>query len=731
MQATIALDSGNSQAAVNLANEASYAAYAYEDYDVVGAALELGHQAFMAGGGEGVYAPLNMAAQWANRVGLDHLAASFLIAEAEELAAAGESKLAVGRLGSISGRRRDLRLGRLAPPRRYVEAFIAYAEGNGPLGDKATAEALALARPQSLRNFQISLASRRVDSGQASSRIAVELYATLLRDPTSDDWARRPLETLTDLTTPHESAFGRWMVAALSREEIMSAISVTDMVKRRRFWLAQPAGGRAIAIRHLLESDPSRLPPAAAVERRNLLARIPQYAQLVQQAAELEAELLAKPLANDSGGIVQERYSDLKRLANNAEKREALVRQLLLRRDATDMIVPPARTSDEVQAQLQPGQVVVVYHESGTSTFGFIMTQDAYHHWQLPEEGPLREAVGGALRNMGNYNPRRTRNVDELAIESWQPDAGQLGDILLGASRLDLANTGELIVIPDGVLWHVPFEALVPSQGGNTKMVIDSTPVRYVPTLGYATADRFAPSPIRTTVVAAPRESSSSDYLAAQVIEEIKDTVTGPEVIDNPVAVDSSLLPRLTQQLVVLAESELDPKQPYAFRPLPLDRSSSGGGLAQWLSLPLPGCERLVLGGVHTAAEHGFTQQGRDRKQQTQVAPGIELFHASCGLLASGAKTVLISRWPTAGKTHRDLLREFLLELPHLPADQAWRRSVALARGTELDPDQEPRYERPKEGTPSPTADHPFMWAGYLLVDTGYDPSPPPEDDSR
>jgi hypothetical protein len=64
-------------------------------------------------------------------------------------------------------------------------------------------------------------------------------------------------------------------------------------------------------------------------------------------------------------------------------------------------------------------------------------------------------------------------------------------------------------------------------------------------------------------------------------------------------------------------------------------------------------------------------------------------------------------------------VREFVQELQQSPADLAWQRSVMLARETPLDPAQEPRLKRLAEGTEPPGADHPFFWAGYLLVDTG------------
>jgi hypothetical protein len=56
-------------------------------------------------------------------------------------------------------------------------------------------------------------------------------------------------------------------------------------------------------------------------------------------------------------------------------------------------------------------------------------------------------------------------------------------------------------------------------------------------------------------------------------------------------------------------------------------------------------------------------------------------------------------------------------------ATEAWQRSVLLARESTLDPALEPRLKRAEKLEEAPTANHPFFWAGYLLVDTGYDPA--------
>jgi hypothetical protein len=124
----------------------------------------------------------------------------------------------------------------------------------------------------------------------------------------------------------------------------------------------------------------------------------------------------------------------------------------------------------------------------------------------------------------------------------------------------------------------------------------------------------------------------------------------------------------------------------------------------------------VVVTGFPTAAE---TSLKGPRRGDSAAVPGNEIFQSVCALMASGARTVLVSRWRTGGQMNLQLVREFVQELEHGPADEAWQRSVLLAWETPLDATQEPRLKRLAEGVDPPGANHPFFWAGYLLVDTG------------
>ena len=124
--------------------------------------------------------------------------------------------------------------------------------------------------------------------------------------------------------------------------------------------------------------------------------------------------------------------------------------------------------------------------------------------------------------------------------------------------------------------------------------------------------------------------------------------------------------------------------------------------------------------GYHTAAEDAFK---RRRK-----ADGSEVFLTVCGMMSTGTRTILLSRWRTGGQTSYDLVREFVQELPFTSASDAWQRSVQLTMHNEIDPSVEPRV-RWKQGQEFFSGHSAFFWAGPMLVDTGREISV--EDDRR
>jgi len=118
-----------------------------------------------------------------------------------------------------------------------------------------------------------------------------------------------------------------------------------------------------------------------------------------------------------------------------------------------------------------------------------------------------------------------------------------------------------------------------------------------------------------------------------------------------------------------------------------------------------------VLPGFRTPAESSL-------KGMPRAAAGADVFLSVCGLLSSGARTVLLSRWRTGGQSSLDLVREFMQELPRTTPADAWQRAVMVIAESPLDLDAEPRIKK-TAGDQPPKGNHPFFWSGYILVDSG------------
>jgi hypothetical protein len=237
--------------------------------------------------------------------------------------------------------------------------------------------------------------------------------------------------------------------------------------------------------------------------------------------------------------------------------------------------------------------------------------------------------------------------------------------------------------------------------------------VRYVPTASLAfPAGRHPVRGGSTAVVLGKLYPRDAPEIADEAFQSLLAAVPDAVPLKAPLPGPSPILGTFAETLIVL--DDINPASPYAWSPIALDRTQTAGSLGQWFALPWGGPQRVILPGFHTAAETSL-------RRRTTEAPGSDLFLTMCGLMSCGARTVLISRWRTGGQSSIDLVREFVQELPHTAAADAWQRSVQLSLVQPIRIDREPRLKEVSSDR-APTAAHPFFWAGYLLVDTGETP---------
>jgi hypothetical protein len=214
--------------------------------------------------------------------------------------------------------------------------------------------------------------------------------------------------------------------------------------------------------------------------------------------------------------------------------------------------------------------------------------------------------------------------------------------------------------------------------------------------------------------------------VGSQAFEEL--VVDLPEAVkfERQLPTSSNLLGSVLDQLVVWSELRQSRMGgPLATSPMQIDQSKSGATLAQWMSLPWYGPEHVILPGYNSDG-------GTAMKSNLN---GTDLFLTTIGLMASGTRTILISRWSMGGANSLALTRNFASRQPKMKGGKALRESIAAAQDLELNYDNEPRI-RAKKTDPKLKAQHPAFWSGLIRLeipddsksDPGLDPGKLNED---
>jgi hypothetical protein len=266
----------------------------------------------------------------------------------------------------------------------------------------------------------------------------------------------------------------------------------------------------------------------------------------------------------------------------------------------------------------------------------------------------------------------------------------------------------------------MPFESLQVPIDGQLRPLLSRVRMRYAPTASLAYAPLAAAKRTgHTAVVTGKLFPRDEPAVAQRGFEHLAAALPGAAALRGPLPGPSAVYSTLFDRLVVFDDLQTAGGGAFDWAPVPLERNKPNNALGDWLSLPWGGPAEVILPGFHTAAEDSL-------KSLNRAAPGHEMFLSVCGLMSCGARTILLSRWRTGGQTSYQLVREFAQELPHTTAADAWQRAVLVTAGTRLDLAGEPRIKGAATDEP-PKANHPFFWAGYLLVDTGPAPTRPDE----
>jgi tetratricopeptide (TPR) repeat protein len=716
----IALEAGDFNGAGARFEEATYSAVYFNNPGVLQEAFELGFLAHVMANKQGVYPPLAVVPRWAKAQRMHQLSASAGLLIVENLTAQGDGANAYTALGDARALvgRGSMAAGTLGAQLNYLTALVSYQRGQPKAAVEPLNAVLNFARAGGSKwAFQVSLADKVYVAGGIEPRDAVDLYRQLLRDPTPADWRSSPFESISILSLPHPLSYELWFDAALKRKEIETALLVADMARRHRFFSTLELGGRLLALRGIMETPADQLSKVVALQQQDLRVRYPNFDKLNEQAKTIQTELAGAPLIPGDEEAKKKQKSQLEELAKIGLTQEFMLREMALRREPADMIFPPIVSVAELQGKLPAGQAVLVFFSTSRGLHAFLINHERYGHWVIASEDIVQKGIAKLLRELGNHDANKEVSAADLANQDWKKTASSLMEYLLKGSQVDLSQKiDELSIVPDGSLWYLPFEILPIKPGVESPRLHQETRIRYAPTLGLLLPDNRPDKPLSHTAVAigklAPKDPPATAEAAFELIKEAMPTAQAIHTLDVP----SALYRVILDQLIVLADLEVDPAAPYGWVPLPLDvgKNNTTGALTNWLPLPWGIPDLVVLPGFHTAAENGLKKKGN-------FPPGQEVFLSVTALMSGGARTILLSRWRLGGQTSIDLVREFVQELPYDTAAASWHRSIALAQDRPVNPELEPRISS-AGADPAMTAAHPFFWSGYLLVDTGKSP---------
>jgi len=709
------LAQGNHQSAANYFFEATIAGAQFGEADVVEEGFRYGLTTHLVSGQKGAFAAVVPAGNWARTDNYTHLQASCSVLAGESLAAQGKPGPALAALGDAIRlcNRRDMAGSDVTARFHYTSALISFQQGQTAAGTTALTSALTWQRNGSRRLYQIALVDRLYLSGGISPRIANDLFAEVLRDPTPTDWSHEPMESLAVSATPYPIPIEHWFELALARKEFEHALEIADFARRHRFYSTLPLGGRMLALNYILEASEATLPDEAKLQRQDLLARYPLYADLARESKKIRTALGDRPILPAVGDAVKALEGEMGQLTKVSATQEALMREMSLRRQGSTYVFPPLKKTKELQAEMPAGQLTLVFFQTSSAMHVFVISRDKYATWMLEPGARLTKPIGLLLQSFGQYDRNQPLTSSQIRDPKWKQAAAEAYKLLFKNTKPEaLAEFQELVIVPDGPIWYVPFEALMLSaaDGTPTHTLFSKMKIRYAPLLSMTVPDHSLRRPTEKTGVVLGRLSLKEDEaLSGETLEALKTRLPGTIGLATMPA--PGMAAKICDRLIVLSEIDDAGKGPYDWVPVPAERGKTAPTIGTWTSLPFGGPQQVVLPGFHTLAEYGMKRGGN----------GEEVFLGVMGMMASGTRTILLSRWRTGGQTAHDLVREFAQELPHTPAAEAWQRSVQLSWRRELDPTREVRASLTNTEAPI-HGEHPFFWAGYMLVDTGLVP---------
>ncbi len=627
-----------------------------------------------------------------------------LIAGADASVTAGNLEMANKMLANAEAlaNRRDVTLPRFNAYASYVRSRVAAASGSTITGtqssvlDKALVPMFTFAlntrnRRQVLvsmpRVYQFNLIQQSIGNARADNTIK-KLLEAYCEDPPVEVWRRDPVDGLAAVMIDTSAAHMSQVTLAASTgygEKLLQAI---DGMLAARFHRQLPLGGRVAQVRAISRAEEKDL-PAAVVEMRNAPGN---PLNEVRQAA----AVAGKPTL----------------ATMNAAETKACV--AALSRIHLPQATLPTLQEKAPAAALRPKTGLLTFTSFGKRVYETHSAKNKILMWTVNGSSRIPSEIAKLLRGVGVGKTRGDRIPED---DSWKKDAVTLRRLLIPEdSTITAEKFDELIIVPDGPLWYLPFD-LLPMLEADSPLIGEQIKIRYAATPALAlhpvsTSPATNKIGIATGKFFAPRDLELNQQIADSIVDVVTDPLPLPDANNTPTALLGSEIGHLA-----IAAPQTPNTNNLLLTPMaPYEQRNPLGTLAAWLRFPAQVPANVILAGFRTPVGVG------------RMGDGSEVFGTLTALNVAGVRNVLISRWAVGGNSTAVLLKEFLQELPFIGMNEAWQRAKLVLLGTNLDPAGEPLLTQAEHEREGLTGKQPLFWSGYMISSPPRAEPPPAAD---
>jgi CHAT domain-containing protein len=372
-----------------------------------------------------------------------------------------------------------------------------------------------------------------------------------------------------------------------------------------------------------------------------------------------------------------------------------------------------------------PEQAIALVPDARTALLEFVETEEGFYLFALTR-GRTRRAQS-LTPTVRAYPVKLSRHQLAEQVTSFQQliarreegiaqPARELYDLLLGPAQEQLAGKTSLVMVPDGVLWRLPFQALQPAEN---RYLLEEQTISYAPSLTTLRAMQRRRNPADRRALPALLALGNPE-LGKETVERVK-VMLGDEPLEPLPEAEKevttiSQLYRAGQSKVLLgAEASEEQAKAEAGKYQALHLAAHG-----LLSDATPMYSHLLLARAEEAGKEDGLLEAWEMLQwelQARIAVlpvctsppvragwGNGTTGLAWALFVAGCPTTLISQWKVRSESTTELMAEFHRHLSTRPPAmkaQAWRAAAMKLM-------QHEQFRRP------------FYWSGFWMVGDGF-----------